>query len=319
MSGTAWGSRPPWDRGSRTGLPSVSVVVPTHNRPRLLLRAVESVLRQDYPGEIECVVVYDKAVPQPLPIAMPANRSMRIAANDRTPGLAGARNAGTLVATGELLGFLDDDDEWLPAKVRLQVELMRRQRTHVVTCGVLICRGGRRIARAAKPRVTYRDLLRSRHMEVNPCTVLIERSRVLTDVGLVDEAIPGSHGEDYDWALRVARTADIIAVPAPLVRINWHGASYFARHWEIIAAANRYILEKHPDLASEPAGLARISGQISFALAASGQAAGARRWARRTLILDPRQPRAYLAILVTAGVLRADTMLRLANTFGRGI
>jgi GT2 family glycosyltransferase len=319
MTAATRGTGSPSGQGSESGLPRVSVVVPTHDRPQLLVRAVESIMRQDYAGDIECIVVFDKAVPQAVPVETRPGRSIRIAANGRTPGLAGARNAGTLVATGELLGFLDDDDEWLPGKVRLQVDLMRRRRTHVVSCGIFVCRGGRRIARAAKPRLTHRDLLRSRHMEVNPCTVLVERSRVLADIGLVDEAIPGSHGEDYDWMLRVARTADIVAVPAPLVRINWHGASHFARHWETIAAANQYILAKHPDLASEPAGLARISGQISFALAAAGQVTAARRWARRTLSLDPWQPRAYLAMLVTAGVLRADTMLRLANAFGRGL
>jgi glycosyltransferase involved in cell wall biosynthesis len=304
---------------SAPDLPTVSVVVPTHNRPRLLVRAVESVLAQDYAGDIECVVVFDGAAPHDVPVQARPGRSLRIIRNERTRGLAGARNAGAITSAGVLLGFLDDDDEWLRGKISAQVALMRRERTPVVACGLYICRGGRHIARKAKPRVTYHDLLRGRHMEVNPCTILAERSRVLTDIGLVDEGIPGSHGEDYEWLLRAARTADIVSVPEPLVRIYWHGASYFSRHWDTIAAANRYILAKHPDFASEPRGLARILGQISLALAASGHTAGARRCARRAVGLDPRQPRAYLALLVAARVVRAETMLRLANAFGRGL
>jgi glycosyltransferase involved in cell wall biosynthesis len=299
--------------------PTVSVVIPTHARPQLLARAVKSVLGQDYPGDIECLVVFDQTAPKPVPVETGPRRSISTLVNERTPGLAGARNAGALAATGDVLGFLDDDDEWLAAKLRLQVELMRRERTHLVACGIYICRGGRQIDRAGKPRVTYQDLLRSRHMEVNPCTLLVERSRFLTEIGLVDEQIPGSYGEDYEWLLRAARTADIVAVRRPLVRIYWHGSSYFARDWETIAAAHRYLLSKYPDFASEPAGLARISGQLSLALAATGDRAKSRRWAAKAMRLAPLEPRAYLAMVASTGVIRPETMLRMANAFGRGL
>jgi glycosyltransferase involved in cell wall biosynthesis len=299
--------------------PTVSVVIPTHNRPQLLIRAVRSVVEQDYPGEIECVVVFDKAPPRPLPLETGPGRSIRTLTNTRTPGLAGARNAGTLASSGDLIGFLDDDDEWLPSKLHRQVELMQAEGTPFVACGVYICRGSRQTARAAKRRVTHRDLLRSRHMEICACTMLVERTHFLKEIGLVDEVIPGSYAEDYEWALRAAKTGDIIAVEEPLVRIYWHGSSYFARDWETIGAAQRYLLAKHPDFCRERAGLARISGQISLSLAASGKHEGARAWARKTWRLDPRQPRAYLAVLASAGVVSVETMLRAANLVGRGL
>jgi glycosyltransferase involved in cell wall biosynthesis len=306
-------------RSAPVRFPSVSVVIPTHDRPELLLRAIRSVLGQDYQGDIECVVVFDQREPTRLPLDGGRGRVLRVVTNDRTPGLAGARNAGAVAATGELLGFLDDDDEWLPHKLRRQVQLMQKESAPVVACGLYVCRGDRQIARNPKPRVTFRDLLRSRHMALNACTVLVERSRFLTEIGFVDELLPGSYGEDYEWLLRAARTSDIIAVPEPLVRIYWHGSSYFARDWRTIADANLYLLDKHPDFASERVGLARISGQISIALAASGRAGEARRWARKAMHLDPRQTRAYLALLVSTGMLRADTVLRVANTLGRGV
>jgi glycosyltransferase involved in cell wall biosynthesis len=299
--------------------PSVSVVVPTHNRPELLARAVRSILGQDYAGDVDCIVVFDKAVPTPVPVPTRPGRSIRVMANDRTPGLAGARNTGAIAATGELIGFLDDDDEWLPGKLRLQVELMRRTGSHMATCSIYVRRGNKRIVRAAQPVTTYRDLLRSRHMAVNPCTILVERRRFVADIGFVDEKIPGSYGEDYEWLLRVARTGDIPAVEQPLVGIDWHGASYFQRRWQTIAAAHQYILDKYPEFAGEPTGFSRIAGQISVALAAAGERRSARRWARRSLRTDPRQPRAYLGLLVSAGLLDANALLRLANAFGRGL
>ena len=300
-------------------LPKVSVVIPTHNRPELLLRAVETVLGQDYAGEVECLVVFDQARPAPVCVEPGPRRALRALANHLTPGLAGARNAGALAATGELLGFLDDDDEWLPRKLSEQVAVMQQERAPLVSCGICVCRGGRRFDRVPPPRVTFRDLLRSRQMAVNPATILVERTRFLGDIGPVDEEIPGSYAEDYEWVLRAARAHDVPVIQQPLVRINWHGSSYFARDWETIAAAQRYLLAKYPEFASEPAGLARITGQVSLALAAAGKRAGAWRWARRTLRLNLFQPRAYLALAVAAGVVRAETLLRAANAFGRGL
>jgi glycosyltransferase involved in cell wall biosynthesis len=310
------------DSGLAAGVaaPTVSVVIPTCNRPELLARAVASVYRQDYRGEIECIVVFDRHPVTEVPVEPRPRRMLRTIANERTPGLAGARNTGALAASGELLAFLDDDDLWLPAKVRRQVALLRSQDSAgVVACGIYVHRGRRRMRRVPQATLTYGDLLRSRHMEVNPCTLIVERSRFLTQIGLVDEDLPGAYAEDYEWLLRAAKDGDIMTVQEPLVEINWQRSSYFARDWHTIIAAQRYLLAKHPDFATDAAGFARISGQASFALAASGQREHARRWARTTVRLDPWQPRAYLALLVSAGMLRPETMLRLANALGRGV
>ena len=75
--------------------PSISVVIATRDRPELLRRAVRAVVDQTYDGPIECVVVFDQ-VPlddQPRHGDAGAHRPCAIT-NTRTPGLAGARNAG---------------------------------------------------------------------------------------------------------------------------------------------------------------------------------------------------------------------------------
>ena len=91
---------------------------------------------------------------------------------------------------------------------------------------------------------------------------------LLTSIGLVDEQIPGSYGEDYDWLLRAARRRPIVAVEQPLVEVYWHWQSFFAERWEAIADALAYLLGKHPELRADRQGLARIQGQIAFAQAA---------------------------------------------------
>ncbi len=301
--------------------PSVTVVVPTRDRPQLLARAVASVLAQRYAGEIECLVVFDQS-PVRLPaLAVPARRRVRSLANDRAPGLAGARNAGAFAAEGDVLAFLDDDDEWLPDKLQLQVEALRsRPEAVLASCGIEVRYGGRRRVRVPESDVlTFADLLASRHAEIHPSTFLVPRATFFERIGVVDEQIPGSYAEDYEWLLRAARVGAIVCVRRPLVRIYWHRSSFFAARWRTIVSALTYLLERYPEFERDGRGLARIYGQLAFAHAAAGDRDEARRFAGRALRLSRRQLRAYLALLVSTRLVRAETLLRLAHLAGRGI
>jgi len=301
-------------------LPLVSVVIPTRDRPQLLEQAVRCVLGQTYPGPLECLVVFDRTTPVlPSHESSPLRRLCALS-NARTPGLAGTRNTGVEAATGELVAFCDDDDEWLPDKLEVQLELLRRLGAATVTSGISIMYRGRRHDRVpASETVSFRDLLRSRRAEIHPSTIVVERRAMLDRIGLVDEQIPGSYAEDYEWLLRAARNGVVATVQRPLVIVNWHPSSYFTGRWDTIAAAFLYLLERYPEFRGEPKGLARIYGQLAFACAAAGRREEGRRWARKAIALDPRQPRAYLALLVGARLVRPEHLLRLANSFGRGI
>jgi glycosyltransferase involved in cell wall biosynthesis len=301
--------------------PKVSVVVPTRDRPEPLRRAVAAILGQTYEGPVECLVVFDQSDPD-LPWAeLPAGRHLALIRNQRTPGLAGARNSGILAATGELVAFCDDDDEWLPEKLARQVaRLLATPGAAVSTTGILVRYQDRTTTRLAPTiLVTHRQLLRSRLTELHPSTVLARRDRLLSQIGLVDEELPGSYAEDYEWLLRASRHGPVLAVPEPLAVIHWHQSSFFADRWRTIISALTYLVDKHRDLQQEPSGLARIYGQIAFAHAALGERKSARSWARRTLSLNRRERRAYVALAISLGLVSAKTVVRMAHVAGKGI
>jgi glycosyltransferase involved in cell wall biosynthesis len=300
--------------------PSVSVIIATHDRPHLLAKAIEAVRVQDYPGPVECVVVFDQAEPDTTLARDDPRRPVVVVRNDRTPGLAGARNAGAAASSGELLAFCDDDDAWLPAKLRLQAERLAATGADVVVSGIHVSYGDKTVTRVPRPGdVTHAELLRRRVMEAHPSTVVVRRTAFLDKIGLVDEDIPGSYGEDYDWMLRAAAAGPIAVVAEPLVTVLWGRTSHFNRKWRTISDALQYLLRKHPGFADDPRGLARVQGQIAFAHAAMGERPEARTWALRTLRNSWREPRAYLALAVSLRVLSADRVLRLAHATGRGI
>jgi glycosyltransferase involved in cell wall biosynthesis len=304
---------------------AVSAVIPTRDRPELVRRAVEAVAGQDHAGPIEIVVVYDRSAPDASlerrwRTGAGAERSVRVVVNDRSPGLAGARNTGILAATGDLIGFCDDDDEWLPGKLAHQIAALDSSGGDFACCGIRVSYQDSRIDRVlAMDRVPLTALLRDRMTELHPSTFLIRASALLDGIGLVDEEIPGSYAEDYEFLLRAARHAPLVNVREPGTLVRWHRSSYFAQRWQTISEALSWLLERYPEFTGEPAGLARVAGQIAFAEAAQGNTRAAARWALRTLAGNRREPRAYLAMAVATRLVRPDTVVRTLHKRGRGI
>ncbi len=304
---------------SERALPSVSAVIATRDRPALLRRAVSAVLAQDYDGPIECIVVSDSGEDIDLSDLGPPQpgRSLVSIRNTRTPGLAGARNSGTQAATGELLAFCDDDDEWWPDKIATQEAVMRRQAAAVVVTGVRIVYEDQVRDRVPPPVIRSEDLLHSRRTEVHPSSILVER-RAFDAIGPVDEAIPGSYGEDYEWLVRAAAHGPIAGVSHPLVTVHW-GGSMFADRWQTIVDAIDYLTTKHPVLLEDDANAARLYGRVAFAHAALRHRSEAARWAWRGIRRRPAERRPYLALAVASGCVSASTIQRRANRAGRGV
>ena len=301
-------------------LPSVSVVIPTRDRPELLDRALEGVFNQQYDGWMECLVVFDRSEPTTPGVPVPDHVDLKLLENTREPGLAGTRNTGILAARGDLVAFCDDDDQWLPDKTAKQVAaLSDHPDAPLATAGINVRYGDRVIPRLpGSDTVTFDDLLRSRRMEVHSSTLLFRREALLDQIGLVDEDLPGAYGEDYDLLLRAANVAPLASVDEPLVDVYWQ-TSYFSDRWPMIIEALNYMLDKHPELKRYPKNLSRMYGRLAFAYAATGQSDEAKEWSRRSRKLDWRQPRPYLAAMVAHGLVKPKTVAKLVNRAGKGL
>lgn len=95
----------------------VSIVVPTHNRPDMLRRAIESLVNQTY-RHIEIVVVDDGSHCNVAEVVDSFNDSRIKLLRNKTPcGACHARNIGIDQANGIYITFLDDDDEFLPQRI----------------------------------------------------------------------------------------------------------------------------------------------------------------------------------------------------------
>ncbi len=299
---------------------SVSVIIATRDRPELLRRAIDAVVAQRHPHDVEIVLVFDRSEPDHSLERDEGNLRVVVTTNARTPGLAGARNSGIDKASNAWIALCDDDDEWLPGKLQAQFAALADDPAARAACtGILIRFEDNDIARMPDASLlTFDGFLKNRMTEVHPSSWIVHKQTLLDDIGLVDEEIPGSYAEDYDFFLRTARVASIAVAKQPLVRVWWHGASFFFERWKMIDEALEYLVEKYPEFKNHPDGLARIRGQQAVAKAAMGRRSDAFATIRETLKLRPMEKRLPLAIAVAAG-LPAESALKAAHKFGKGI
>lgn len=300
-----------------TAWPSVGVVLPTHSRPAELRTALASVLAQDYAGELQVAVVFDGSAPD----NSLAGGRVAVLANDRTPGLAGARNSGILALDADLIAFCDDDDTWLPGKLTAQVEALRAVAgAEFASCGIAVRFEGKSHPRlAGTDQVTHRALLRSRMVMVHSSTYLVRRDALVNGIGLVDETIPGSQSEDWDLALRAAARRPIVNVDLPLVEVAWGAGSHYSLQWQTKAQGLLWMLEHHRGIAADRAGAARVYAQIAFAYACLGWRRESCRWAARALGRNWHERRVPFAMAVAVGAVSGERVLRTLHARGHGI
>ena len=295
-------------------------MVATRNRPDLLRVALDAIWNQTYAGEIVCHVVFDQCDPDESVARTNATRTITVLNNERSPGLAGGRNTGILAGSAPLVAFCDDDDEWLPTKVEKQVEALAADPAAITAVtGIIVMYADSAVPRV--PRVedmTLAQLVRNRVMEAHPSTVMVRRDALLGPIGLVDEELPGSYGEDFDWIIRSAQAGGFAVVAEPLVKVLW-GQSMFSQRWQTIIDSIDYSLAKHTVFHEDPQALGRLFGRRAFALAALGETRPALRQAWRTVRVNPRERRAYLAGAVALHLVSAERLMKIAHSRGHGI
>lgn len=102
----------------------ISVIIPAFNAGRFINRTIESILAQRY-RDYEIIVVDDGSTDNTAE-AVKSYGSKVHYIYQKNAGTAAARNTGIAASKGDCIALLDHDDEWLPDKLSLQMELLQR-------------------------------------------------------------------------------------------------------------------------------------------------------------------------------------------------
>lgn len=103
--------------------PRVSVIIPTYNREKLILKALDSIFKQTF-QDFEILIIDDASTDHTEQVIKDLNHpKVRYFRLEKNGGQCIARNFGTRHVQGEFVAFLDSDDEWLPQKLEEQIRL----------------------------------------------------------------------------------------------------------------------------------------------------------------------------------------------------
>ncbi|MDG4831981.1 glycosyltransferase family 2 protein [Solwaraspora sp. WMMD1047] len=212
-----------------TPIPEVSVVVPTLNRPALVARAVRSALAQTVPN-IEVLVVVDG--PDPATRAALdsfADHRLRVIGLPARGGAPSARNAGVRAARAPWTALLDDDDEWLPTKLAVQLDLARRATAPLPIVGSRLINRTPRAEFVIPRRLPASGESLSEYLTVRRGLFhgdgFIQTSTILAPTRLLrrvpfDPAVPRM--QELDWTLRALAHDDVELLIADQPLVIWH-------------------------------------------------------------------------------------------------
>lgn len=188
----------------------VSIVIPAYNAGRWIARAIGSALAQDWP-DVEVVVVNDGSSDNTEEVCRSYGDRIRYVRQENQ-GVSAARNTGILRATGDVIGFLDADDELLPHMVSTLMEALEAFPEAGAASGAVIHRTPEGVMRRPPPGAVLgkgreagvvEDFFRvyARYPLVVIGTVLVRRP-VFDEVGLFRTDL--RLGEDPEMWSRIA-------------------------------------------------------------------------------------------------------------------
>jgi glycosyltransferase involved in cell wall biosynthesis len=205
----------------------VSVIITTYKRPHLVTRAIDSALAQTL-GNIEVIVIVDGPDPEAEAVLTKIDHpKFRFVVLPQNVKLAGARNAGVKEAKGTWVAFLDDDDEWLPNKLELQLQKAKASKySYPIVSSRILNKTPKGDfvwpRRFPKPSEHLSDYLFVRSFFVQGEGFILPSTYFTKRELLVKRPFVNNKHEDYDWLLKVVDSEDAGIEYVPEVTAIWH-------------------------------------------------------------------------------------------------
>jgi len=203
--------------------PEISVIIPTHNNGIELRRAIESILLQDALAAQQCTIeilivndASDEKFQNQLTQLVLDFKQCRLLNTPVQSGPAAARNVGICAAVGDLIGFLDADDEWPINKVSTLLPYFKDDSIDIAAGKIQY------IIEDGQPEINMKfEDERNRITHVHLGTLLVRKSIFENDL-LFDETLTFS--EDVDWWFRLReKNIRIVIDEATTLYYHVHG------------------------------------------------------------------------------------------------
>jgi len=200
----------------------ISVVIPTRNREKMLLRAVESVRNQRHVSAPEIIVIDDSEAENRHLEKRLSDMGVRYICSGGNKGGGFSRNLGIKHASGEFVAFLDDDDLWDENKLRMQLEVMRSGNAGLCYTGINVIdihgRKKRYVFRNPGSEDHFRAIMRKNF--IGPTSSVMVRKSIIEHSGGFDPELKAL--QDYDFYIGILRNHRAAGIDSPLTFYNDH-------------------------------------------------------------------------------------------------
>jgi glycosyltransferase involved in cell wall biosynthesis len=223
--------------------PQISVVIPTRDRYDLLQRAIRSVLEQTV-RDFEVIVVDDASIEDVgAIIGRFADARLTLVRHQIPMGGGASRNTGIRHASGKYVAFLDDDDEWLPEKLELQlVRINSYDNPGLVYTGSFhIDQRTGLTLKVFRPRLqhdTHRHLLR-KNVIGTTSSIMVRRTNFSAGL-MFDEHLRSC--QDWDLYLKITNHCSVGCIDRPLVKYHMHDTR-ITRNYIDVLQGHKAILD----------------------------------------------------------------------------
>jgi glycosyltransferase involved in cell wall biosynthesis len=180
----------------------VTAAVTTYNRPKMVKKAINSVVSQSY-CPLEIIVVEDGSQSKIQSwIEKKIDKKVEYVRHKKNKGLPAARNTAIERASGEYIGFLDDDDRWRPTRIEEQVHRLKKLSDSIRSRTGVIYAAAESIDEYGNSSINYpknEGNLRKEIVKKGPRTTsssFLFKISALKDVGRFDEKMPSSVDHD---------------------------------------------------------------------------------------------------------------------------
>jgi glycosyltransferase involved in cell wall biosynthesis len=133
------------------------------------------------------------------------------------------RNRGMSMSKGEWIAFCDSDDEWLPAKLEEQIDMITKSKCMASCTSSLIKKNGtvtdQKVSSWNKKTISFKKLLRINDIV---CSSTMIHSSIFNKIGGFPEELEYRSFEDYIYWLRISTKTDFAFVSKPLVIYDDH-------------------------------------------------------------------------------------------------
>jgi glycosyltransferase involved in cell wall biosynthesis len=235
----------------------VSVVMPTFNKAPLLRRTLAGLAKQDLAADRFEVVVVDDGSEDETPRLLEAERApfaLRVVRGEKNRGRAAARNRGLEAVSGDLVVFLDDDMEVVPAFLAAHVALHER-RPRVAGIGnvqnhpsITVAAIDRYMSTRGAQKIRTRGDLPWKYFSTNNASV---RREDLVAIGGFDERFVTYGFEDLElaWRLETMRGVRFLFVEgARSLHLHAHSLDEVLAKKTLAGSSSLpYLFQKHPE------------------------------------------------------------------------